>query len=167
MTKVEYVVNPPLFAIFEAKQRELMERHGQEGVRTILSFHGTSRQENLDSILTQVRAGHVSRVVCVCLAQVCRLKSDGLSRQALDKQRHQQQRELNEMSLAIQNFDMARIRRGRFGAGLYFSERSEVAAGYTTNALKKVLLCKLLIGCVPIYLWKAIEQQFTCLSSQS
>ena len=71
------------------------------------------------------------------------------------------------MSLAIQNFDMARIRRGRFGAGLYFSERSEVAAGYTTNALKKVLLCKLLIGCVPIHLWKAIEQQFTCLSSQS
>ena len=56
------------------------------------------------------------------------------------------------MSLAAQNFDMARIRRGRFGAGLYFSERSEVAAGYTTNALKKVLLCKLLIGCVPIYL---------------
>ena len=41
---------------------------------------------------------------------------------------------------------MHRIRRGAYGAGLYFSEKAEVATGYTGNRVNQVLLCKLLIG---------------------
>ena len=92
---VEYVVNPPLLAAFEEKQREFMGRHGPEGVKTILSFHGTKTVAAIDNIL-------------------------------------------------LNNFDMGRNARGRYGAGLYFSEKAQVAAGY--DRCKQVLLCKLLIG---------------------
>ena len=49
--QVEYVINPPLLAAFEHKQREFIERDGDEGVHTILSFHGTTNDANIESIL--------------------------------------------------------------------------------------------------------------------
>ena len=49
------------------------------------------------------------------------------------------------------NFDLARLagntgNTGYFGAGIYFSEVANVAAGYTRGRVNKVLLCKLLLG---------------------
>ena len=51
VVQVEYVVNPPLLAAFEAKQREFVERDGV--APTILSFHGTTADANIESILAQ------------------------------------------------------------------------------------------------------------------
>ena len=49
--QVEYIVNPPLLAAFEAKQREFAERYGEGGHHTILSFHGTTNDANIENIL--------------------------------------------------------------------------------------------------------------------
>ena len=46
---VEYIVNPPLLAAFEAKQREFLERDGTGAA--ILGFHGTTTDANIESIL--------------------------------------------------------------------------------------------------------------------
>lgn len=51
VTAVEYIINPPLVAAFEAKKREFVERHGADGMRTILAFHGTTNDVNIESIL--------------------------------------------------------------------------------------------------------------------
>ncbi len=50
--QVEYVVNPPLVAAFRAKQREFIERDGEANVHTILCFHGTRDDANIENILT-------------------------------------------------------------------------------------------------------------------
>jgi hypothetical protein len=49
--QIEYIVNPPLLAAFEAKQREFVERYGEGGHHTILSFHGTTNDANIENIL--------------------------------------------------------------------------------------------------------------------
>jgi hypothetical protein len=49
--QVEYIVNPPLLAAFEAKQRQFVERYGEGGHHTILSFHGTTNDANIENIL--------------------------------------------------------------------------------------------------------------------
>ena len=49
--QVEYIVNPPLLAAFEAKQREFAEWYGEGGHHTILSFHGTTNDANIENIL--------------------------------------------------------------------------------------------------------------------
>lgn len=51
VTQVEYVINPPFLAAFEAKEREFTERYGADGVHTILAFHGTTNDANIESIL--------------------------------------------------------------------------------------------------------------------
>merc|ERR1711939_289570 len=49
--RVEYVVNPILLAAFEAKRSEFIERDGEDSVQTILSFHGTTSEANIENIL--------------------------------------------------------------------------------------------------------------------
>ncbi len=51
VTAVEYIINPPFLAAFEAKEREFVERYGADGVHTILAFHGTTNDANIESIL--------------------------------------------------------------------------------------------------------------------
>ena len=97
---VEVIINPPLLRVFEAKQRELLERDGVD--TTILSFHGTTSEANIESIVAH-------------------------------------------------NFDIGMLaantgNRGHYGAGIYFSEHANVAEGYARGRIRKVLLCKLLLG---------------------
>jgi hypothetical protein len=101
VTQVEYIINPPLLAAFKAKQREFFERYGAESAHTILSFHGTPNDANIEAILRT-------------------------------------------------NFNMAHLavntgNRGHYGAGIYFSEKANVSAGYARGH-NKLLLCKLLTG---------------------
>lgn len=51
VTQVEYVINPPFVAAFETKRREFVDRYGADGVTTILAFHGTANDANIESIL--------------------------------------------------------------------------------------------------------------------
>lgn len=51
VTQVDYIINPPFLAAFEAKEREFVERYGADGVHTILAFHGTTNDANIESIL--------------------------------------------------------------------------------------------------------------------
>jgi hypothetical protein len=97
---VDVVMNPTLLRAFEAKQRAFVERDGRDS--TILSFHGTTSEANIENILAR-------------------------------------------------NFDIGRLaantgNRGHYGAGIYFSEHASVAAGYARGQVRKVLLCKLLVG---------------------
>jgi hypothetical protein len=50
--QVEYIVNPPLVEAFRAKQREFIQRDGEASVHTILCFHGTTNEANIENILT-------------------------------------------------------------------------------------------------------------------
>lgn len=93
VTKVEYIVNPTLYAAYEAKRALLTEACGAEQ-HPVLAFHGTTVQ-------------HIESIV-------------------------------------LQNFDVQCCRRGRFGAGIYFSECTRTAMAYGRG--QQVLLSKVLLG---------------------
>lgn len=51
VTRVDYVVNPPLLAAFDAKRQEFTRLHGEAAGKPILAFHGTNDEAALQSIL--------------------------------------------------------------------------------------------------------------------